>query len=919
MIKAHMKRYIAIIGLLMLSLGAGAQEATNASGAAEETPAVMTPTNAPAPAAPEAVTPPVAPPEPAPAVIVPAAEQPAATAAATPTAPVIPPVAAPEPAPAVVVPPAAPAPAASVAEVPAAPVVQPEPKDVEPTPVGARELAQQEELRRKALEIQAGKSEAEGDEAMHARDYTGAVKAYDEALKAQPDGRPNTAELRARFRQKKLDAYVSAAENALKKHNANEVRRLVAEAQKVAPDDKRPARILAKIERIVPELPTTPAIVPVRKREEVVKKKRSQKDVLDEGRQYFEIKDYDRAEAMFDKMLIEDPYDVDAMRFLRRIGEVRYNITSTEREATVADMMNQVRDSWNPHTRKESTLPLMVQKPGLVEPTDVARTREKLKSLIIPSLNFQGANIADVLATLSTESAAQDTEDHTGVNIVLKLGPSAQEGEAAPVAPGGAPPPAVNAITLNLRKVSLLDAIKYITELAGLSYRIDRNVVVILPRGYMGNLMTRMYPISPSAISSMAEKAAAAPAAGGAAGGVTVLGAAQPAAENRTDVRQFFIQAGVPFPEGTSVTYNQAISKLIVANTPENIEKVENLLSELDFAAKQVEIEARFVEVQQNFLEELGLQMALTDNFEIANKVGPGSPTSKERIQINKDSNGITKGLRFFNGVSGSPTLQSAAMGAVGATSLGSVLTFASVLTNPELQVVVNALSQKGNSDVLSAPRVTTKAGEQATIKVVKEIRYPQSYEPAQIQIADQGVGGGGGGGVNIGVNRTVTVFAPADFQTRETGVILNVTPTVGPDGYTIDLTLVPEVSEIVEWHQFGTQTGSNQNFNAEQPFFSTRTITSKLVVWDGETVVMGGLIREDLVKHTDKIPFLGDIPLIGRLFRSEGEYSQKKNLMIFVTARIVDSSGRPIHKKERGTTMRTTVVEPPAARTAIP
>jgi general secretion pathway protein D len=162
-------------------------------------------------------------------------------------------------------------------------------------------------------------------------------------------------------------------------------------------------------------------------------------------------------------------------------------------------------------------------------------------------------------------------------------------------------------------------------------------------------------------------------------------------------------------------------------------------------------------------------------------------------------------------------------------------------------------------------------------------------------------------------------VFAPADFQTREVGVLLNVTPTIGPDGYTIDLTLVPEVSELVAWHQFGTQSGGNSNFNAEQPFFQTRSVTSKMVVWDGETVVLGGLIREELVDFTDKIPVLGDIPLLGKLFQSKGSDSQKKNLMIFVTARIVDSSGRTIHRKEKPTlTSRDTAKGETAAPAAV-
>ncbi len=83
-------------------------------------------------------------------------------------------------------------------------------------------------------------------------------------------------------------------------------------------------------------------------------------------------------------------------------------------------------------------------------------------------------------------------------------------------------------------------------------------------------------------------------------------------------VRQFFEKAGVPFPAGTSITYNSAISQLIVANTPENLELFERILAQLNVVPQQVEIEARFVEIGQDDLEEFGFQWLLTDNCEIA-------------------------------------------------------------------------------------------------------------------------------------------------------------------------------------------------------------------------------------------------------------------------------------------------------------
>jgi len=78
------------------------------------------------------------------------------------------------------------------------------------------------------------------------------------------------------------------------------------------------------------------------------------------------------------------------------------------------------------------------------------------------------------------------------------------------------------------------------------------------------------------------------------------------------------------------------------------------------------------------------------------------------------------------------------------------------------------------------------------------------------------------------------------------------------------------------------------------QPIFSTREVSTKVTLWDGATLVMGGLTREEVKTVRDKVPFLGSIPGLGRLFSSEGETTQKRNLLIFVTANLVSPGGSP-------------------------
>ncbi|MGI6391411.1 MAG: type II secretion system protein GspD [Kiritimatiellia bacterium] len=157
----------------------------------------------------------------------------------------------------------------------------------------------------------------------------------------------------------------------------------------------------------------------------------------------------------------------------------------------------------------------------------------------------------------------------------------------------------------------------------------------------------------------------------------------------------------------------------------------------------------------------------------------------------------------------------------------------------------------------------------------------------------------------------------PQNFEMREVGVILQVVPEVSAEGQMINLLLNPQVVSEPVWKNYGTKiprpcvsgSGSESpggviygvaesrvhDLPMEQPFFHVRSVQTQLSVYNGATVVMGGLITEDRKTMEDKIPFLGDLPFLGRLFRSRSEQSIKRNLLVFVTARLVDPAGRVV------------------------
>src|SRR5206468_10969905 len=216
-------------------------------------------------------------------------------------------------------------------------------------------------------------------------------------------------------------------------------------------------------------------------------------------------------------------------------------------------------------------------------------------------------------------------------------------------------------------------------------------------------------------------------------------------------------------------------------------------------------------------------------------------------------------------------------LGTGGAAVAPGIFGLAGVMTNPQFQVVIRALNQKKGIDLLSAPRVTTKSRQRAVIEVVRGFRYATQYTPPQVPSITGG--GGGTGTVSISV---VTPTTPTACETRNTGVTLEVEPVVGGDAMTIDLNLVPQVVEFEGFINYGspinaigvsTMMGGAITTSVpvlltenviNQPVFSTRKVTTSVSVYDGQTVVLGGLMREDVQKTEDKVPILGDIPLVG-------------------------------------------------------
>jgi type II secretory pathway component GspD/PulD (secretin) len=140
--------------------------------------------------------------------------------------------------------------------------------------------------------------------------------------------------------------------------------------------------------------------------------------------------------------------------------------------------------------------------------------------------------------------------------------------------------------------------------------------------------------------------------------------------------------------------------------------------------------------------------------------------------------------------------------------------------------------------------------------------------------------------------------------QPVETGPILDVVPYVLSDGYTINMSLIPSVTEFNGYETPPPIPEVTGNLNVVQvpvvlPSFTVRQVVTSVNVWDNQTVVIGGLISSAVQSQKDKVPVIGDLPMVGRLFQSQSKTTVKKNLMIFVTATIVDPAGNRVHSDD--------------------
>lgn len=418
-------------------------------------------------------------------------------------------------------------------------------------------------------------------------------------------------------------------------------------------------------------------------------------------------------------------------------------------------------------------------------------------------------------------------------------------------------------VTMRLAQVPLIRALVHLVRGQGLVFRFDEEAILVSTLEEMQSepLETRVIFLKqgPGLFATFEPLTEARE-------GVAL----QAAPINRMTTIRDTLDEVIPKVSGSSILLDERSGALMVTHVPYYMDQLERLLEELDVLPPEVRIEARFVELTLTDTDELGVDVQLIGNTRLTGKTDKDG-TRGNALQLSSTGSTLARGSKidftdFTRQTSGD----------------GLNLTLQGVLSGAQYQAVLHALAENKKTKTLSAPQVTTLNNQTATIKVVTEFVYASKYE-ASVKREDLN-GDGDFNGVVKGVRETRFVNVPQNFVTKDLGILLHVTPSVGKDRRTITLALKPEVSEKKTEDTFAGE--------IKLPRFTTRNLSTSIVVEDGETIVLGGLMKDTASKTMTRVPGLSRVPLVGALFRKRSDSVERSNLLIFITAHVVDPQG---------------------------
>jgi general secretion pathway protein D len=528
---------------------------------------------------------------------------------------------------------------------------------------------------------------------------------------------------------------------------------------------------------------------------------------------------------------------------------------------------------------------------------------KKMQKTVIPQVDFSGADLETIRRALISLSRTYDPEAAKGgVNFVV----STDITNSQPV-------------SLRLRQTSLAEVVRYISQIAGVKARITDIGVTFGPLVEKSpELNSQNFTVSPSFFKGADGKEdVGTTEPRGAAGGSAAAGSDGGGKNEQKKLEDL----GVVFPIGAYAVYNQKTSQLKVVNNQEMLDLIGQLISAAEEQTLLIQVGVRLVEINQLDLDSItvnstlggsGINLLSPVPAGLNSSSGGSTPSASTQRGVNAQLNQI-QGVGLLPNNTLQSFLQSGVLAGTNQTSSYALNTMdlgGTILNGMQLRTLITAVSQKNSANVLANPSIILKRGQKGVIEVAQEFKYVKEYSAPQSSIRT--LIPDGGGAVNTGIPGPETVIGSFPSQISDPvpiGVKMGVKPDVTGDNSRVLLELEPSFIDFEGFINYGTpiysafaastygvQTLILTN-NIQQPVFIRRDLTLPAVeVSDGYTLLLGGLLREDVQKIDEKVPIIGDIPIFGRAFQGKTEQAIKKNTLIFVTPRILDVSGQPLN-----------------------
>jgi general secretion pathway protein D len=628
---------------------------------------------------------------------------------------------------------------------------------------------------------------------------------------------------------------------------------------------------------------------------------------LEEAQAFRETGQLQKAEQRYEDVLELDPFNQVATDGIKKIYEERALVADKARDLSNMERRREVREAWNNIYPKSSASSGGVEVAGAMTASPAYALEKKMQKTVIPQVDFSAADLETIRRALISLSRAYDPDaSRVGVNFVV----STDLTNSQPV-------------TLRLRQASLAEVVRYISQIAGVKARITDIGVTFGPLvEKRPELNSQNFTVSPSFFKGDDGKEAG--ASSGQRGGATAGSDGSPTSDGLAvqNEQKKLIALGVNFPPGAYAVYNQKTSQLKVVNNQEMLDLIGQLISAAEEQTLLIQVGVRLVEINQSDLDTItvnstlggsGINLLSPVPAGLESSGGGQTPAASTQRGVNAQLNQI-QGVGLLPNNTLQSFLQSGVLAGTNQTSSYALNTMdlgGTILNGMQFRTLIQAVSQKNSANVLANPSIILKRGQKGVIEVTQEFKYVKEFSDPQSSIRTiQPIGQVGGNNQSVPGPETVIGSFPSTISDPvPIGVKMGVKPDVTGDNSRVLLELEPSFVDFEGFINYGTQINSayTQTYfdkavtiltnNIQQPVFIRRDLTLPAVeVSDGYTLLLGGLLREDIQKIDEKVPIIGDIPIFGRAFQGKTEQAIKKNTLIFVTPRILDVSGQPLN-----------------------